>query len=171
MFWTHTINEGQSKKRFFSLSLYMYKCLSRDWKTMDHLFCAIKYSSTFIKRIFLFSHLSNIYIFFHYMNILHTCLLIHHICIYLYTKRFLRSLWQLNSQQKSVNEHQWYRIACLTGSYVIIICLHIVCPTYFIFFCIHKYIWQGEETICFTISLRLCQSHQWEHFIYMRMPH
>ncbi len=89
---------------------------------------------------------------------------------YLYLRyEFLFFLAQLNTRQRSVNERQWYSIVCLTGPYVIIICLCAVCRTYFIF--IYIYRWQGEETISFTRTLCLCQSHQRERFIHTRMPH
>lgn len=112
----------------------------------------------FLKWIFYTSHSSYTLIFsffLHYMNILHTCLLIHHMYIYrsIYIHSWcLRSLWQFNTRQTSVNESQRYKIACVTAAYIIIICLYIVRRTYFIFVYIYIYLTRWRNNLFHTKS-------------------
>jgi hypothetical protein len=130
-----SMKDNQRKGFFFLLDIYVQVFIERSKDYGSLVLCAIKNSTTFSRGSFytLTCHI-NIYIFFIiwiYFTLAY--LYIIYIYIYLYTKQFFLSLWRLNTRQKSVNERQWYRIACLTGSYVIIICLYAVCPTYFIF--------------------------------------
>jgi hypothetical protein len=174
MFWTHTLNEGQSKKRFFLLflSLFMYIQVfverSNDYGSL--VLCTIKDSITFWRGSF-YTLTCHIYIFsfYEYTSHLLTYISYVYLYIYLYTSQFLLSLWQLNTRQASVNERKPIisdrlpdRLLC--NHHLLTHCLSDM-------FYLYLYIWQGEETICSTLSLRLCHSHQWEHFIYTRMPH
>jgi hypothetical protein len=85
------------------LSLCMDKCLLRERKTMNHLFCAIKYLTTFFKRIFLYSYLSNIYIFalYEYTSHLLTYTSLMYIFIYKTISSFSRTA------QHSTEECKW----------------------------------------------------------------
>lgn len=148
MFWTHTNNEGRSNERF-SLTLCMYKCVSRDIKRLWITYFVLhnkNFNNLFKNNIFILSLVIYItiytYIYPFIIWIYFTlALLIYPIYIYLYTNGFIHSLWQFNTRQASVNEHQWYRIVCLTRSYATIICLYIVCRTHFIFMCIHIHLY------------------------------
>jgi len=136
MFWTNTINEGQSKKRFFfSRLIYVQVFIERSKDYGSLVLRTIKKIDNFFKRIFLYSHLSckctYIFIIWIYFTLAYL-----YIYIFILKPIFSFSLTTQHTRQTSVNERQWYQIACLTETYVIIICLCIVCPTYFIFVCI-----------------------------------
>jgi hypothetical protein len=106
MFWTHTINEGQSKKKksFFFLSfvvhISVYREIERLWITC---FAYNKENRQFFQEdLFIFSLVMQMYIYFHHMNILHTCLLIY-IYIYIETHFFFFS----DNSTHSTNECKW----------------------------------------------------------------
>jgi hypothetical protein len=101
--------KDNQRKGFFPHALCIYKCLSRDRKTMDHLLCiSIKNWTNYFKRIFLYSHLSCKYINIYFFIIWIYFTLAYLYIIYIFEYKRIFSLFL--TTQHSINECKWTSI-------------------------------------------------------------